>query len=270
MYASSRGIPFVTIQSMQKTLCLIKPVGETPLQTILKFKSKNTEYKDQTLSYAGRLDPMAEGLLLVLVGVENKKRKDYEALEKTYIFSVLFGVTTDSYDLLGLPILKHKAPLGIAKIKKLQKNLPALLGKHIQSYPPFSSKTVNGKPLYYWAREGKLNEIKIPSKTINISSLKQQAQSSISSKELLARIKLVLPLIKGHFRQDKILTSWDILLTNNSDALFSLLTFSATCSSGTYVRAIARQMGDILGTGALAFSIKRTRIGDFTLENALT
>lgn len=251
---------------MQKTLCLIKPVGETPLQTILKFKSKNTEYKSQTLSYAGRLDPMAEGLLLVLVGEENKKRKTYEALEKTYIFSVLFGISTDSYDLLGLPRLRQKGPLEKSAIRKLQSFLPKLLGKHRQIYPPFSSKTVNGKPLYYWAREGKLNKIQIPSKIITISSLKQQAQSIISGKEIFEKIEHILPFIKGQFRQEAILASWNYILTENSGTNFSLLTFSVTCSSGTYVRSIAHQMGEQLMTGALAFSIRRTRIGTFALE----
>ena len=62
----------------KKVLNLYKPQGVTPLELIDRFRQKHPEYKDEKLGYAGRLDPMAEGILLVLVGDENKKRKTYE------------------------------------------------------------------------------------------------------------------------------------------------------------------------------------------------
>src|SRR3989344_5566750 len=91
-----------TIKTMKKVISLYKPVGKTPLQCIRAFQSKFPEYKNVTLSYAGRLDPMAEGLLLILVAAENEKRSIYQDMDKTYDFTVLFGITTDSYDLLGI------------------------------------------------------------------------------------------------------------------------------------------------------------------------
>lgn len=57
----------------QNILLLYKPVSITPLELIEKFRLDNPLYKDSKLGYAGRLDPMAEGLLLILVGDENKK-----------------------------------------------------------------------------------------------------------------------------------------------------------------------------------------------------
>src|SRR4051812_15345092 len=86
---------------MQAIILLNKPLSFTPLQATLKFKQAFPEYADQKIAYAGRLDPMAEGLLLLLIGNETKKRKDYEALSKTYEFSILLGISTDTYDLLG-------------------------------------------------------------------------------------------------------------------------------------------------------------------------
>jgi len=82
-------------------ILLNKPLGMTPLEAIREFQRKNPKYQTTKLSFAGRLDPMAEGLLLVLEGEENKDRKRFENLDKTYEFSILFGVTTDTYDLLG-------------------------------------------------------------------------------------------------------------------------------------------------------------------------
>jgi len=52
-------------------------------------------------AYAGRLDPMAHGVLVLLVGEENKKREKYEKFVKEYLFQCIFGVATDTYDILG-------------------------------------------------------------------------------------------------------------------------------------------------------------------------
>src|SRR6185436_12995765 len=82
-------------------ILLHKPLGLSPLEVIKLFKQQNFEYASATISYAGRLDPMADGLLLLLVNEENTQRKLYEALPKTYEFTVLLGVETDTYDILG-------------------------------------------------------------------------------------------------------------------------------------------------------------------------
>ena len=67
---------------MKNILHLYKPIGVTPFQLIQQFRIEHPEYQDIKLGYAGRLDPMADGLLLVLVGEENKKRKQYEEMLK--------------------------------------------------------------------------------------------------------------------------------------------------------------------------------------------
>lgn len=116
------------------------------------------------LGYAGRLDPMAEGVLVVLVGDENKRREAYLSLNKEYIVEILFGFETDSYDMLGL------APSSLAGQEKNTDVLKSYLGSfvdvHDQEYPPYSSKTVVGKPLFVWAREGNIGTIKIPRKKL--------------------------------------------------------------------------------------------------------
>lgn len=254
---------------MKKIICLYKPVGETPLETILRFRENNFENKAEKISVAGRLDPMAEGLLLVLIGDENKKRNKYEDLEKTYRFSVLFGITTDSYDLLGLPVLHRNKPLDAQAIKKAHDFAESLPGTHQQAYPAFSSKTVRGKPLYYWAREGKLHEITIPTKTVTISKLTYQNQSTTTANVIGEKINRIIPHLHGEFRQAEILKAWNSLIRQDPDASFSILNFSVTCSSGTYVRSIAHQMGEYLGTTALAYAIERTQIGTYTLEDAM-
>lgn len=253
---------------MKDVLTLYKPVGQTPLQTIVAFQETFTEYRDQKLSYAGRLDPMAEGLLLVLVGEENKKRNTYEVMEKTYNFSVLFGITTDSYDLLGIPQIRRVTELTKKDFFLLDAYCRTKIGLQQQHYPPFSSKTVKGKPLYYWAREGKLNEITLPAKTITISSLTRLALETITPEDIRKRIQEFPPRTAGKFRQEEIITSWEEILAKNTHARFSLMTFSINCSSGTYVRSIAHEMGEYVKTGALAYSIQRIKIGTYTIADA--
>lgn len=77
-------------------ICVYKEVGETPLEAISKIKTT------EKLSYIGRLDPLADGLMLVLVGEENKNREAYLDLPKTYRFEFVSGFKTDTYDVLGL------------------------------------------------------------------------------------------------------------------------------------------------------------------------
>ena len=79
-----------------------KPQGWTPLAAVEEFKKSNPSYSDEKISYAGRLDPMAEGPLLLLVGNENKKRKEYEQLKKSYEAEIVLGISTDSFDALGI------------------------------------------------------------------------------------------------------------------------------------------------------------------------
>lgn len=246
---------------MQKILLLKKKIGKTPLETIREFKKNNPEYQDQKLAYAGRLDPMAEGLLLVLAGEECKKRKEYEKLPKTYEFEVLLGISTDTFDVMGKILKISKIKDQTSKINKLIKKYH---GEIIQEYPPYSSPRVKGKPLFWWAREGMLSEIKIPEKLITIYDLRFMNEYQITTKKLLETVHERIRKVNGEFRQKEILRIWDKKLKDN-DLRFSVLSFKITCSSGTYVRSIANQIGEDLGIGAIAFSIKRTSIGNYQL-----
>ncbi len=249
-------------------ISVYKPLGLTPLETIQRIKEQVPSLQKQKVSYAGRLDPMAEGLLLLLVGDENKKRKDYENLPKIYEFEVLFGIETDTYDLLGRITQTSNQQLVLSR-HEINSFLPNFLGTYKQPYPPYSSKPVQGKPLYRWAREGKLGEIQIPEREITITSLSLLSEASLSPATLADAVKQRITNVTGDFRQEKILATWDDYLTNTSLLSFPLFTFSIACSSGTYVRSLAYRLGRVTVTGALAFSIKRTGVGTFTLDDAL-
>jgi tRNA pseudouridine55 synthase len=102
------------------------------------------------LAYAGRLDPMAEGKMLILAGEACKEREKYLGLDKNYIFEVLLGFSSDSGDILGL-LKKDKKDFKISlkNLKKeVEKNLSQKKGKRKMQYPVYSSKPVDGKPLF--------------------------------------------------------------------------------------------------------------------------
>jgi len=86
---------------MLQYITLEKAVGETPLGCLERWRAAHPEYSRTRLTYAGRLDPMASGTLLILIGDECTRQTEYHALDKHYEFSVLFGLTSDSLDILG-------------------------------------------------------------------------------------------------------------------------------------------------------------------------
>lgn len=262
---------------MEHIICLYKPVGASPLQLINHFRQQYPEYQNEKLGYAGRLDPMADGLVLVLVGDENKRRKIYEDLPKEYECEVLFGIATDTYDILG-------KITGIERIDAI--NLPAgrqsrvytggmqqivsnFIGKQIQPYPPYSSQPVNGKPLYYWARKNKLDEIEIPTKNIEIYTIETLSQRKILISNLETLITGRIAKVIGDFRQEEILTIWKAFFKHHEKQVFSIYSFRISCSSGTYIRSFAHNLGKKLKTYTLALSITRTKIGKYNLQDGL-
>lgn len=247
--------------AMKKLIILNKKEGETPLEALGGLRKKNRKYRDLKMTYAGRLDPMASGLLLVLFGDEVKKKERYLALGKEYEFEVLFGFATDTYDALG-----KVTDSGVKKaaLKDLQKaikdNLGNFTGKFTQAYPRYSSKAVEGKQLWQIAREGR--EIEIPEREVSVKKLKLLKIRKITAKKLLENIEKRIKKIKGDFRQEEILKIWRKSLSRK-EGNFPVASFHIRCGSGTYVRGIADALGKRIGMPALAFRIKRTKIGKF-------
>ncbi|MDB5254401.1 MAG: tRNA pseudouridine55 synthase [Parcubacteria group bacterium] len=249
--------------SDSEILKLYKNLGETPLECIERFRAENPVYKDMKMTYLGRLDPMAEGLLLVLAG--NTRAKDeYLSADKTYEFEVLWGFDTDTLDILG------KVTAGSGQMpKKLEERMPKLLAeirkKKVQAYPAYSSRTVEGKPLFEWAREKKIEEIDIPQKGIKIFSIEHENTRLISKNELLDEIIRRIDLVKGDFRQAETIGRWQDTLRETREKDFLISSFKASVSSGTYIRGLAHDMGEFFETGAITFWIKRTRVGGYNL-----
>ncbi len=229
---------------------IYKNIGETPLEALERFRASRPELELEPMTYAGRLDPMAEGKLLILIGDECKEKEKYLGFDKEYEVEIVFGISTDTYDALGIPKVSPRhvevTPWG------------RYIGKFTQEYPPYSSKTVNGKQLHELARARELPD-EMPTKEVEIYSIDMLNESSISSAELKARIFDSINKVKGDFRQEEIKKKWEEVLGISNDQ-FSMINIRVRCSSGTYMRSLADRVGKDAGTGAFALSIKRTKI----------
>jgi len=246
-------------------IILYKPLGITPYQAIIKLKEKNPELYEKKLSYAGRLDPMAEGLLLILVDDENKSRRQLEHFDKTYEFEALLGFKSDTYDILGLA---DRLSDNEVEDEEINNYVSKNTGKFIQKYPPFSAIKVDGKPLYWWARQN--IEVNPPEKEIEIKSFEALERYEIDKKSLETAILSKISLVKGDFRQGEIIKRWkDIFSKIPNEKKFSIYKFKLKCSRGGYIRGVVNELGNYLGCGALAYSIKRVEIGEFTVKDAI-
>jgi tRNA pseudouridine55 synthase len=252
---------------MKRYVVLNKKVGDTPLAALSAWKESNPAYKEVPASYAGRLDPMASGKLLILLGDECKKQKNYTKLDKEYEIEPLVDVGSDTGDALGLVNRSaQETRIDDASLKLILKNEE---GKCERPYPAYSSKTVNGKPLFLYALEGKLGEIQIPTHEERIYKIKLLSMQRLNAAELRERITAFLARVPktdepskalgADFRIDAVRTSWEKVLEDGRE--YALIRLRVACGSGTYMRSLAGRIGEALGTYALALSIHRTKLG---------
>lgn len=258
-------------------LNLYKNRGETPLERINRYRADNSNDKGDKYTYLGRLDPMAEGVLLVGTGEDTseERRKAFLNLNKEYEFVILFGFATDTHDCLGKVLRVEKIPnLALYDLIRLEN---VYKGRREQKYPIFSSKPiskkVNGKiskkPLHEWARMSEILGDEIPTKDIEIYSLKFLDLQELTAKELFGRLLMDISKVQGDFRQNEILIGWKNILFGMSGAKLYLGKYRALVSSGTYIRSLVDEMGKTLGCGALALSIVRTKIGEYKIEDSI-
>ena len=256
------------VMNKSNILLLNKKRGETPLECLKRFKIENPEYEDKKMTYAGRLDPLAEGLLLVLVGEECKNKEKYLKLDKEYVVEILLGFSTDAGDVMGIVEEKKSGAFEfLSKMTKkdIQEKLKVLQGVQIQKYPKFSSKTINGKPLFELAKEGKLEGKEMPEKEIDLKSIEVVSLGMISKKFLNDFAYNSINSVKGDFRQNLSIISWENNLPQFEDQMLPTITIRVVCSSGSYMRVLAHGIGDLLGFPALAMKIRRNRVGDYRI-----
>jgi tRNA pseudouridine55 synthase len=214
-------------------LNIYKPKGITSFNAVSQIKRKLGVRK---AGHAGTLDPLAEGVLIVLTDSDTKKQADFMEMEKEYVAEIGFGIYTETYDLEKLPQYIKGPTLDTLK-SHIGPIIEDFVGKQDQEVPMYSAVSVDGQRLYRMARKGKTPAI-IPIKKITIKNI-----------ELLD-------------------TSESNLHTDSGLHNIPVVKIKIICSSGTYVRSLVRDIGNVLHTEAVMLSLKRTRIGNFKVSDS--
>lgn len=235
---------------MLQPFLIDKPLGATPLQALGLLRTARPELAKAKLAYAGRLDPMASGLLPVLHGDLLQRQEDFWYLSKRYEATVLVGIKTDSYDLLGMPE-RSSAPL--PNLEHITDAVRGLVGKTYLSVPAFSSYSFRS------------TMTDIPVRCMAVNQIDVLAVDSIGHSALNVLACERIPRVQGEFRQPEIMTAWHDALAKPGQ--WPLVLLSVHCASGTYVRSLAHELGRRLGCGAILLSLRRTRIGPWRITD---
>jgi tRNA pseudouridine55 synthase len=252
---------------------LFKKKSDTPLQTIERFQTMNPKYKDVKMTYAGRLDPMAEGVLIVLAGEKNKERDSYTGMDKDYEFEFILGVETDTYDVLG-KITNHtdpKAPVKNITVSAVKTAAKKFVGTFEQAYPAYSSKVIDGVPLFDLARQGKIGGaegvVALPTHTVTATRLEITGTRTMSREDFKKEITRSIGFVKGDFRQEETIALWNTYLEGDAPETLTIFKGELSCGGGFYVRQLVADIGKALGTGAVTTAIVRTRVGEYRLAD---
>ncbi|MFZ5390684.1 MAG: hypothetical protein ACOZAJ_00185 [Patescibacteria group bacterium] len=245
-----------------KIVPVYKSLGYTSLQALNVWRQNHPQWNNLKMTYTGRLDPMAEGVMLVAIDEALQDQVKYQSLDKVYQARVLFGFTSDSYDVLGFP--KKSGPL--PDLNQVKQVVQSLVGDFKFSLPPFSSYKVKGKKLFWWALHNRLAEITIPQKTVSLKSVEWLGNCYYQADEITSLLVDKFSQLKTDLRQDKILPAWRQILTDDVTK-FLAIDLSISCSSGTYIRSLANELGNRLGCGAVLLSLLRTKVGEYTLAD---
>ena len=139
-------------------------------------------------------------------------------MSKEYTLDILFGFSTDTYDVLG-KITESGEPLGVTR-KEVEVALNEFRGMLSQEYPPYSSKTVEGKSLFQWARDGVMDNLILPRRTVTIYDINLTQLYKVKESQLLAYIQSGVEKVNGDFRQEEVLRLWKRQLKGAAHASF--------------------------------------------------
>ncbi|MBI3428334.1 MAG: tRNA pseudouridine(55) synthase TruB [Acidobacteria bacterium] len=218
-------------------LLIDKPAGWTSHDVVARARKL---LGTRRVGHTGTLDPFATGLLVLGVNRATRLMQFLAGDDKEYEAVARFGFATDTGDLTGAPLTAPVSATHLT-VAQLDEAAASLRGRIQQIPPMYSAKKIGGVKLYELARRGEQIErqpVEIEIKTLEIVAA-QPAQPA-------------QPVQPAH------------------DANLRDFTIRIVCSSGTYIRVLAEDLGKRLGLGAHLSSLRRTRAGQFSLGQAVT
>lgn len=252
-----------------------KPYRWTSADVIRKVKwaaCRHFHKKNLKVGHAGTLDPLATGVLLVCIGKATKLAETLQKEGKEYLAGVSFGASTPSYDLEKA--IDQEYPVEGVTEESVREVLPRFLGEQEQIAPLFSAKSVDGVRAYELARKQYREAHK--EKTDVMTDFDHTVAETLNKQIInISGMELISFFPNGkesgqESSDDGLRPNPRINVVDTSALHLPLATIRIKCSKGTYIRALARDLGEALGSGAHLNSLKRTKSGGFTVENSLS
>lgn len=205
---------------MNGVLIVDKPQGFTSFDVAAIVRKL---CKTKKVGHTGTLDPMATGVLPILIGNAAKAQQFMPDHSKEYIAELCFGIETDTLDITGNVLTKRRTSV---TAEDMQNILSSFVGDLMQIPPMYSAIKKDGKRMYELAREGIVLEL--DPRPITVHELDM---TDFNEQEQKATIRVL-------------------------------------CSQGTYIRSICRDIGAMLGCGAVMSQLRRTRACGFSENQA--
>ena len=234
---------------------IYKPPGYLNTEIANKEKEKLNKKK---VCICGKLDPLAEGELLLLFDDECKLMNSYLSKRKIYQWEIIWGLQTDTEDVMGL--IQNDININFDK-NYLLKIMNTFVGDYLQKFHHYSSIQVkNSKleknPLWKWTKENRLEEIVIPNKLVNVKYIKLLNTRKINLNSIKSNIINTIKKVQGDFRQTEIISQWE----EYPNKEYYVSKFEADVSSGFYIRELVKQLGISTNYLGLTLNINRIKI----------
>ena len=237
-------------------LIVDKPAGPTSHDVVARMRRA---LREQRIGHTGTLDPMATGVLLLVVGKATRLAKFLSAGDKSYDAVVRFGFATDTADAQGRP-LGPVSGRAMPTREVIDAALDAFRGTFMQQPPAFSAKKIDGQRSYKLARAARATRPGPRTAHPAPSHLPLDPANLRALPALPDPPTLPLPA------PTSVTTTRVEILGIGADSV----TLAVDCSAGFYIRSLAHDLGERLGVGAHLTALRRTRTGDFGLARAIT
>lgn len=189
-------------------------------------------FGERRVGHTGTLDPLATGVLPICIGPAARLDQYLVGHDKSYVARIAFGASTDTLDALGAIVERDQVPPSVSDARVARACLANMVGFQMQIPPKYSAIKVQGRKAYDEARAGR--DVALDAREVTVYEAELLAISSSDE--------------TGY-------VYWDV---------------SFTVSAGTYIRALARDLGGMLSCPAHVASLRRTRVGSLAIGECLT
>jgi tRNA pseudouridine55 synthase len=237
---------------MDGLLVVDKPAGPTSHDVVARMRRVLGERR---IGHTGTLDPAATGVLPLVLGRATRLARFLSARDKSYDAVVRLGVATDTYDARGAAVgAPYHGPW--PSRDEVAAALERFRGTFAQQPPAFSAKKVEGVRSYKLARAA-TRQSQLSSTGAGAPPPSQTDADASPQTAQHGRWRFLAPV-------SVTVRAIDIVGVDGD-----CVTLAIDCSAGFYMRSLAHDLGEALGTGAHLAELRRTRSGDFTLADAL-